>query len=86
MDDKIKLAKGIAKFAAGRSVIMVVTNAAKAHVPTKNKLEEIQLLIGAYVLAGMVSDHAITWADKRFDDAVSFVQSLKKSLKEQADA
>lgn len=84
-EEKLKLAKGASKAIAASCAGLVIKNAVKAYVPGKNRLEQVQILIGGYVLAGMVGDQAITWADQAFDKALNKFQELKKDLKETAD-
>lgn len=81
MNDKIMLAKAVTKFVASKSVGMVVANVVKNHVTTANKIEEIQVIVGAYVLAGMVADRALAWTDGKFDETIEAVQKFK-SMKE----
>lgn len=83
--EQIKLAKGITKFVVTSSVGLVVSKAVKSHVSPKNALQAVQIAVGSYALAGMVSDQAGDWAGTRFDDALETVQKIKTALKENAD-
>ena len=80
---KIKLAKSATKFIAGRSVSMIVVCALKGRIPTTNKSEELQVLIGSYVIAGMVTDFAIDWTSAKFDEGVQLVRTIKGIMKDQ---
>lgn len=83
--DKFELAKAVTKFVVGTSVGTVVSRAIKTHVPAKNLGEELQILIGAYALAGMVSDHALDWADAKYEDTRNKLLEFGKSRKERAE-
>lgn len=82
MNDKLKIAKGVAKFVTSRSVGMIIVKAVKDNTTTLNRTEEVQVAIGAYVLAAMVCDHVVDWTEDKFDEAVELVHTLK-SVKEE---
>lgn len=83
MNDKIKLAKGIAKLAVGTSVGSVVSKLVKTHVPVTTTFDQIQVVIGASAIAGIVSDRAVDWADEKFEDTLGFVQKIAKSIEKE---
>lgn len=86
MDDKIKIAKGIVKFVAARSVGATIIKVLKNNVPTANRIEEIQLIVGSYVIGGMVTDRAVDWTGYKFDEALEALETFRSLHKERSVA
>lgn len=70
--------KGIAR----TSVAFVATTLVKTYVPTESRAQQLKLMAGTYVISGMATDAAGTWAANEFNDKVEFVQSLFGKSKE----
>lgn len=79
---KADFARSLVKFAAGQSVTFVVAGVIKNYVPTNNRLQQVELIIGSYVLANMMRDQAIDWADVKLDDAIEGYKKALKKLEE----
>lgn len=63
------IVKGIARYGVG----FVAATLVKTYCPTENKKQQLQLMIGAYVIGGIAADAAGDWAVREFDEAVDFV-------------
>lgn len=84
MEDKIKLAKGVAKFVVSTSVGSVIKNSIKNQVVPSNQFEQVQLVVGAYVLGAMIGDKALDWADARFESAAQAYKKIKEAQEEES--
>lgn len=82
MNDKLAIAKGITKFVVTQSVGFVVGSAVKTNVPTTNKTQQVEIVIGAYVLGAMIGDKASDYVDQKFDKAVTAVKEFANKNKE----
>lgn len=83
MSNKIMIAKAVTKFVVMKSVTSVATNIIKDLAPTPvNKREELQLIVGAYVIGGIVADQAVDWADEKLMEGIAFVEVLKQQIQQ----
>jgi len=78
-----ELAKGVVKFVVGKSVGFTVAALVKTHVPTTNRLQDIELMIGAYTLASMVADKAVDRADEQLDNMIATYRAVRQKIQEQ---
>lgn len=75
-NNKILIAKAVTKFVVGRSVGRLMLNGIKANVPTYSRSEELQLMVGTFVVGGIVAEKGIDWAEQKFDEAVVAIQTI----------
>lgn len=85
MTDKIRVAKTIAKFAAGRGAGFVVSSAIKNLVPAANPLEKIQVGVGAYVLGSMAGVKAMHHVESEIDELVDAIKNLRQATEDTPD-
>lgn len=83
---KMGVAHGFVRFAAATSVKMIVGTAIAQIVPTESKADKLKIIVGTYVLSGIVSDAAKTYASKELDEAVELLTLLKQKLKDGPNA
>lgn len=81
--DKVKIAKQVTSFVVRRSVSFVAANAIANLVPTENKIQKIELIIGASVIGGVVADKGCDFANAKFDELVESMKSFMSKLKEE---
>lgn len=72
---KLELARTVTKNIVSLSVGFAVSNAIKNSVPATKTHHKVQLVIGAGVVAYMVSEKAERWAVEKFDDAVNWYKT-----------
>lgn len=77
-----KVSRMIVKGIAKHSVAFIAAALAKTYCPTENKKQQLQVVIGAYVIGGMAGDAAAEWAAKEFDEGFEFIRSIFKQVKE----
>lgn len=82
MNDKIALAKGITKFVVGRSVGTVVATALRNNVSAVTRAQEVQVVVGSYVLGAMVADRAVEWTSQKFDETLIAIETFRHLHKE----
>lgn len=81
---KMKAAHIAVRFAASTSVKMVIGTAIAQYVPTETKAQKLKLCVGTYVISGMVSDAAKTFASRELDEAVELASILIQKIKDDA--
>lgn len=80
---KLNVAKGIIKFVAGSSATYVASTAIKTYVPHFNKLQKLEVAVGALAIGGMVGDSAGDWAGDTFDETVVGIQTFLEHLRKE---
>lgn len=83
--EKVALAKAVIKFVVGTSVGTVVSKAIKQNLEPKNLSEELQIVVGAYVLAGMASDKALDWADAKYEETRQKLIDFETARKDRSE-
>lgn len=78
---KMGVAHGVVRFAAATSVKMIVGTAIAQIVPTETKADKAKVIVGTYVISGIVSDAAKTYASNELNDFVEMASILKHKLK-----
>lgn len=79
---KMVAAHGVVRFVASTSVKMVIGTAIAQYVPTESKAQKAKLIVGTYVISGMVSDAAKTYVSKELNDFVELVTPIVDKLKD----
>jgi hypothetical protein len=77
--DKIALAKKIAKPVVMISTSFAVGGLLKNNVATKNKLQEVELLIAAGIVGGMVAELAEEYTMRTIDNVVAAWNEFKQN-------
>lgn len=77
MIDKLNFAKTGVKLVVGKSVNFVVATAITRYIPVESKTEQVQLFIGSYAIAGVVSTLATDYVGGKVDDIVESVTKIK---------
>lgn len=68
-----------AKFVVRHSVGFIASSLAKTYVPTENKKQELQVVVGAYAIGQIAGDRASDWAEQEFDEIVGFFRKFKET-------
>lgn len=84
-DANVKIAKATAKLVAGLSVSMIVNNVLKTYVPVDTKIQKIELIVGTFVLANMVTERAGEWTDKQVDAVANAIEAITVPNTEETD-
>lgn len=83
---KMGIAHGAVRFAASTSVKMIVGTAIAQVVPTETKAQKAKLVVGTFVISGIVSDAAKTYASKELNEAVELFTELKQKVQSEKTA
>lgn len=78
-NNKLVIARRIARFVAVRSVSGVVVTAVHQNVAVEGKLAKIQLYVGTFLLGSMVADKVWDHTEKQIDEIVEAVQEARKA-------
>lgn len=76
MNDKLKIAKTVTKFVVSNSCGFVVGQVVKNNTSPVNKLQQAELIVGAYVLGAMIGEKAGAYAEQEFDRIVAAVKEF----------
>lgn len=78
---KMAVAHGAVRFAASTSVKLIIGTAIAQVVPTETKVQKAKVIVGTYVLSGIVSDAAKNWASSELDDTLEFASTIISTVK-----
>ena len=76
MYDKLAIAKTVTKFVAQQSCGFVVGSVIKNNTSPTNKVQQAEMVIGAYVLGSMIGVKAGEYAAQQFDVIVASVKQF----------
>lgn len=71
--------KTVANFVVARSVSSVIVSIAHQNVTPENRLQNVELFIGAYALGSMVASAAQDHTEKRIDQAADAIDQIKNA-------
>lgn len=74
---KLNIVKNVGQFVAGVSVSYVVATLTKTHTPTENRRQELMVVVGAVVLAGMASTKAEQYVEQKVDRIIEKIEKLQ---------
>lgn len=83
-NNKLVIAKKIARFVAVRSVSGVVVTVIHQNVSVASKPAKVQLYIGAFLLGSMAADAAWDHAEQQIDEVVTAVREARAQSKDTA--
>lgn len=82
--------KGVARLVVGSSVKFVVTSTIASLVPTETRKDKIKVLVGGYVISGVVAEQAKRYISDDIDEKLEFCREVydyvKKLTAEQNEA
>lgn len=73
--------KGFARLVVGSSVKFVVTSTIASLVPVESKKDKIKVLVGGYVISGVVAEQAKRYISEDLDEKVEFCKGVYKQYK-----
>lgn len=71
------------KVIASTSVKLIVGTAIAQMVPTETKAQKAKVVVGTYVLSGIVTDAAKSWAVDELDSKIKLVALVKKLVQDE---
>lgn len=80
---KIEIVKTVGKFVISVGVGTIISDAIKATTSSKNVgLKKLCVFVGGIVLGGMISESAITYAEKQVDEVVKGIKTKEEDKTE----
>ncbi len=79
---KMVAAHGVVRLVASTSVKLVIGTAIAQFVPTETKVQKAKVVVGTYIISGMVQDAAKTYVSNELNDLVEMASVIKAKLKE----
>lgn len=80
MMSKLDLAKAAAKTTVGWSASFVIGSIIRNNATPATKIQEVELLVGSFVLGSMVAELASEYTDRQIDNTVAWwAANVKKS-------
>lgn len=77
--------KGLARLFVGSSVKFIVTSTIASLVPAESKLEKAKVLVGAYVISGVISEKAKDYITNDLDEKFEFCREVYAELQKRSD-
>lgn len=78
--------KGVARMVVGSSVKFVVTSTIASLVPVDSKKDKIKVLVGGYVISGVISEQAKRYINEDLDAKFEFCRDVYNEVKKQTTA
>lgn len=73
--------KGFARLVVGSSVKFVVTSTIASIVPVESKKDKIKVLVGGYVISGLVAEQAKRYISDDLDEKFEFCKDVYEHVK-----
>lgn len=73
--------KGVARVVVGSSVKFVVTSTIASLVPVESKKDKIKVLVGGYVISGLVAEQAKRYISDDLDEKFEFCKDVYEHIK-----
>jgi hypothetical protein len=73
------------KVIASTSVKLIVGTAIAQMVPTETKADKAKVIVGTYVLSGIVTDAAKSWAVDELDSKIKLVALVKNLVQQEIE-
>lgn len=74
--------KGIARLVVGSSVKFVVTSTIASLVPVESRKDKVKVLVGGYVISGVIAEHAKRYISDDIDEKFEFCRDVYDKAKE----
>lgn len=68
--------KGAARWFAGSSVKFIVTTTIVSLVPAETKIQKAKILVGSYVISGLIADKAKDYIEEDLTEKIEFCSSV----------
>lgn len=78
---KTERAKTIAKFVVGWSTGTVIGKVIASNTTPKNRREKAEIMVGGFVIGGVVAEQTEAWTDRQIDAVVAAWQKVKDEVR-----